>query len=574
MPIGDLSRALLTDTSFDGWEPFLRLIASMTSAPTIIVIDELPFLLEGDPALEGVLQKVWDRYLSRAPVLLIIVGSDLSMMESLGQYDRPLYQRMREMVIHPLSPAETAQMLQLDAATALDAHLIHGGFPTLVRAWQGSSDVTHFLGTQLTDATSPLVVVGERILNVEFPPALQARAVLEAIGSGQTTFSAIGNRARINQGSLARTLDTLVNDKRVIAVDRPLSAKPSRNALYRVADPYLCRHHDVQLGLATDGRWWVLVSAPRGKVTTTAIFDTVAWNEATERDVVRAFVSLLCRRRFFGVPDEEKLVKLLRKSEDSQEEITEALGVQVRQAVELLVAAIGRADTAQRERGEPGLQDIDAHDVYRGAVSVMMRIVFLLFAEERGLLPSDNELYATAYSAGRLCKQLEDEAQAGSEDDLEHSHRRWHRLLALFEAVYRGIDHPRLRMHAHDGSLFDPDAFDWLPRNIDDRTVLHMLLAVQYIEIGAGKSKERRKLSFRELDVEQIGYVYAGLLSYDGFRAEDVTVSLIGKRGFEKEVGLRELEGLAARCPDVPTLAKTIADEYKDYKVGSPRAVS
>lgn len=335
----------------------------------------------------------------------------------------------------------------------------------------------------------------------------------------------------------------------------------------------LCRQHDVELGLATDGRWWVLVSAPRGKVTTTAIFDAVAWNEATERDVVRAFVSLLCRRRFFGVPDEEKLVELLRKSEDAQEEITEALGVQVRQAVELLVAAIGRADTAQRERGERGLQDIDAHQVYRGAVSVMMRIVFLLFAEERGLLPSDNKLYATSYSAGQLCKILEDEAQTGSEDDLEHSHRRWHRQLALFEAVYSGIDHPRLRMHAHDGSLFDPDAFDWLPRNIDDRTVLHMLLAVQYVEIGTGKSKERRKLSFRELDVEQIGYVYEGLLSYDGFRAEDVTVSLIGNRGFEKEVGLRELESLATRCPDVPRLAKTIADEYKDHKVGSPRAV-
>lgn len=230
---------LVADTTFDGWEPFLRLVASTISSPTIIVIDELPFLLESDPSLEGVLQKVWDRYLSKVPVLVIVVGSDLSMMESLGRYDRPLYQRMREMVIDPLSPTETAQMLQLDPATALDAHLVHGGFPTLARAWQDCPDVTHFLDSQLTDATSPLVVVGERILNVEFPPTLQARTVLEAIGSGQTTFSAIGSRAHINQGSLTRALDTLINDKRVIAVDRPLSAKPSRNALYRVADPYL-----------------------------------------------------------------------------------------------------------------------------------------------------------------------------------------------------------------------------------------------------------------------------------------------------------------------------------------------
>ncbi|MGH4026244.1 MAG: Eco57I restriction-modification methylase domain-containing protein [Pseudonocardiaceae bacterium] len=336
----------------------------------------------------------------------------------------------------------------------------------------------------------------------------------------------------------------------------------------------LCRHHDVELGLATDGRWWALVWAPRGGVTTTAVFDAVAWPDAAEREVARAFVSLLCRRRFFAVPDEEQFGALLNKSKDSQEEITEALGVQVRQAVELLVAAIGRADTRQRESGEPGLQNVDAHEVYRGAVSVMMRVVFLLFAEERGLLPSDNELYAKAYSAGRLCAELEQRALEGSEDDLEHTYTAWHRLLALFDAVYRGVEHPRLRMHAHDGSLFNPAEFPWMPLHIDDRTVLHMLRAVQYVEIGTGKSRERRTLSFRSLDVEQIGYVYEGLLSYDGFRADDLVVGLIGKQGLEEEVRLGDLESLAARCADIPALAATIAEEYKDSRPGSATALA
>ncbi|MEV4315160.1 DNA methyltransferase [Actinocrispum sp. NPDC049592] len=335
----------------------------------------------------------------------------------------------------------------------------------------------------------------------------------------------------------------------------------------------LCRHHEVELGLATDGRWWTMVWAPRSKVTTTATFDAVSWPEKAEEYVVRAFLSLLRRERFFGVPDNEKLVNLLKDSEDSQEEITEALGVQVRQAVELLVAAIGRADTTLQARGEPGLSYEDAHDVYRGAVSVMMRIVFALFAEERGLLPADNELYTNSYSAGRLCALLEQQVREGSEDDLEHSSQYWNRLLALFDAVYCGVEHPRLTMHPHDGSLFDPMRFPWLPSTIDDRTVLHMLRAVQYVEIGSGKSKERRKLSFRELDVEQIGYVYEGLLSYDGFRADEVVVGLIGKAGEEKEVNLRELEGFTARCADVPTLAKAIAEAYKDHKIGSAKGL-
>ncbi|MEV6632202.1 type IIL restriction-modification enzyme MmeI [Actinoplanes sp. NPDC051470] len=337
----------------------------------------------------------------------------------------------------------------------------------------------------------------------------------------------------------------------------------------------MCRHHEVELGLATDGRFWTLVWAPRGGATTMATFDTVAWPEAAERDVVRAFRSLLHRHRFFAVPDDEKLVPLLRRSLDNQEEITEALGVQVRQAVELLVAAFGRIDVRDRALGGRGLQDVDAHEVYRGAVSVMMRIVFLLFAEERRLLPADTELYATAYSAGRLCAELEQRVTEGSEEDLEHSTAAWQRLIALFNAVYYGVDHPRLTMHGHDGSLFDPAGMPWLPLNVDDRTVLHMLRAVQFVQIGRGaKTSERRTVSFRTLDVEQIGYVYEGLLSFEGFRADEVTVGLIGKGGLEDEVRLTDLETLAAQHLETSDLAAAIAEKYKDSKIGSPAAVA
>ncbi|MFI0370846.1 Eco57I restriction-modification methylase domain-containing protein [Actinomadura sp. 1N219] len=335
----------------------------------------------------------------------------------------------------------------------------------------------------------------------------------------------------------------------------------------------LCRHHDVQLGLATDGRWWTLIWAPRGGVTTTAVFDAVNWHEAAERDVVRAFVSILNRARFFAVPDDETLVHLLDQSKDNQEDITEALGVQVRQAVELLVAAIGRAHTADVAQGGRGIGDVSAHDVYRGAVAVMMRVVFLLFAEEKKLLPSDKELYRTAYSAGLLGEELQQRALLGSEEDLEHTYTGWHRLLALFNAVYFGVDHPDMPMHAHDGSIFNPETYAWLPRTIDDRTVLHMLKAVQYVEIGTGKNKEARKLSFRDLDVEQIGYVYEGLLSFEGFYATETFVGLVGKAGLEEEVALSTLEEFAASCPDVPSLAAKFATEYKDSRIGSAKAL-
>lgn len=338
----------------------------------------------------------------------------------------------------------------------------------------------------------------------------------------------------------------------------------------------LLRHHGVPLGLVTDGRWWCLVWAPLGGVTTTAVFDSIGWNEAAERNVVRAFTSLLRRRRFFEYDEAETLVGLLKASLAAGEDVTEALGVQVRQAVELLVDAIGRADVRAIEHGAPGLHasGIPASDVYRGAVAVMMRVVFLLFAEERGLLPADNEVYARSYSARFLRDELKARADEEGETSLEHTTSAWHRLIALFHAVHGGVDHPGSDFHlpAYDGSIFDPEKYPWLERTtpllpIDDRTVLHMLQAVQEVRVGKGKDREVRTLSFRALDVEQIGYVYEGLLSFDGRRATEHMVGLIGPEGLEHEVPLRELESLAAKAGgSLKTLAQSIHEKWKDPK--------
>ncbi|WP_234432990.1 Eco57I restriction-modification methylase domain-containing protein [Streptomyces sp. NRRL S-1824] len=336
----------------------------------------------------------------------------------------------------------------------------------------------------------------------------------------------------------------------------------------------LLRHHDIPLGLVTDGRWWCLVWAPIGGVTTTAVFDTIGWNEAAERNVVRAFVSLLRRRRFFEYEEAETLIGLLKASLAAGEDVTEALGIQVRQAVELLVDAIGRADVRAMDAGAPGLHasGVAAGEVYRGAVAVMMRVVFLLYAEERGLLPADNEVYATAYSARFLRAELKSRADADGESALEHTTSAWHRLIALFHAVYGGVDHPELQLPAYDGSIFAPDTYAWLELTtpllpIDDRTILHMLQSVQEVRIGTGKNAEVRTLSFRALDVEQIGYVYEGLLSYGGKRAVEDMVGLIGPEGLEHEVPLRELESLAAKSGgSVKALAKSIHEKWKDPK--------
>jgi AAA+ ATPase superfamily predicted ATPase len=234
---------LLTDGMFGSWEQALRTVFAALPAdgPAIVVIDELPWLLARDPGLDGTIQKLWDRLFESRPVLMILIGSDLSVMEMLTGHDRPLFGRAREMVVAPFSVGDTARMLDLPparAADAFDAQLVTGGYPRLVTEMRRSGGVDAFLDEQLADDSSELAVMGQRVLDAEFPGDMQAGEVLRTIGAGERAFSAISGRAGVASTSLTRTL-ALLADKRVVAVDLPTSTKPSKLARYRVADPYL-----------------------------------------------------------------------------------------------------------------------------------------------------------------------------------------------------------------------------------------------------------------------------------------------------------------------------------------------
>jgi len=291
----------------------------------------------------------------------------------------------------------------------------------------------------------------------------------------------------------------------------------------------LLRARGVPVGVVTDGRWWAIVWAPVGGTTGAAVWDASLWGE--EPESFAAFVALLQRARFLAVAHDDTLPELLAESLDAQEQVTETLGLQVRDAVELLLETLDRLDA---ESGV--LAGVSDDDLYDGVVTVMMRIVFLLFAEERRLLPSDDDVYVAAYSVSRLVEQLEAaEALAGAQA-LEHRTGAWHRLLATGRALHSGVAHEDLRLPAYGGGLFDPDQFPWLegrtpdqphdpatrPPAVDDATVLRLLRAVQYVEVGG----ERRKLTFRALDVEQIGYVYEGLLELEVRTATEVVLQL------------------------------------------------
>ena len=320
----------------------------------------------------------------------------------------------------------------------------------------------------------------------------------------------------------------------------------------------LCRATGVKLGLVTNGDIWVLVHAPLGETSTFATWYANLWLE--EPETLRAFMNLLDVQRFFGVAEKDKLENLFSRSLEDQQEVTDQLGKQVREAVEILVRTFDRIDM-DMERNL--LKDTSESEIYEASLAIMMRLVLMFCAEERGLFPLNNSLYNDNYALSTLRSQLRENADKKGEEVLERHHDAWSRLLATFRMVHSGVRHEFLELPAYGGSLFDPDKFPFLegraigtkwidtisnPLSVDNRTVLHLLEALQVLRVDVGNGKETRYLSFRSLDPEQIGHVYEGLLDHTVKKAEEPVLGIIGTtqkgRDLEPEIKLSFLEDL------------------------------
>lgn len=321
----------------------------------------------------------------------------------------------------------------------------------------------------------------------------------------------------------------------------------------------------VRLGLVTNGEHWMLVDAPKGETTGYSSWYASLWLE--EKITLQAFRSLLSASRFFNVPDDQTLEALLTKSANNQQEVTDQLGYQVRRAVEVLIHEIAKIEHEPEIDADLRklISEIPESVLYESGLTVMMRLVFLFCAEERELIPTKPfPVYEQNYSVSTISKQLRELADQHDEALLERRYDAWPRLLSAFRAVYGGLQHDDVHIPAYGGSLFNPDRFPFLegrqrgsswrnteasPLPVSNRTVLHLLEALQLLQIkmpGGGKA-EARRLSFRALDIEQIGHVYEGLLDHTAKRAAEPFLGLAGTRDKEPEIPLAELEKLLAK---------------------------
>ncbi|MFT4010113.1 MAG: DUF234 domain-containing protein [Nocardioidaceae bacterium] len=285
--------------SWRDWLAQLALAAS--NGPVIAVLDEFPWITAGDTAgLEGLLQAMWDRTLEKLPVLLVLIGSDIAMMERLSQHDRPLFGRVREVVVPALNPADVASALPTATPfEVFDAYLTTGGYPRLVADLRRSGVSTRtWVRRSFGDDLSPLVATGRITLDAEFSDSAAAYRVLSAIGAGEPARLGLGEitRAITDRGAAAKTVETaalraltmLTDQKRLVERELPAWATSNRLRRYRITDPYLrfwFRYIERQVDTIARGRGDVAFAAYER--------DWPSWRGRSVEPVVRAALDRL-----------------------------------------------------------------------------------------------------------------------------------------------------------------------------------------------------------------------------------------------------------------------------------------
>src|SRR5579884_2278709 len=310
----------------------------------------------------------------------------------------------------------------------------------------------------------------------------------------------------------------------------------------------LLRAKNVRFGLLTNGRQFRLCYAG---------LDYDSW---VEWDSEEWFAGEELRRRLYGFytllgptgmnpadasSTEFPLLLAAEASRTRQGDLSSVLGEQVREAVELLLNAMNQTVHArpallEMVRRMPSGEVLSERRLldalYQASVRLIMRLVIILFAEARDMLPRSMAQYDESYGLEGLYEQLREAEQYEGRAVLEERESAWARLLSLFSLIYEGSTLPSLPVREYGGLLFrpgrhdDPDPiqrasalFESADIAISDAAVLRLLALLKN-----GKVKIRRgnhnswvsgPVDFSELRTEYIGLMYQGLLDYNLYRA-------------------------------------------------------
>jgi hypothetical protein len=317
----------------------------------------------------------------------------------------------------------------------------------------------------------------------------------------------------------------------------------------------LLRETQVPIGLLCNGTALRLVYYPRGESAGHVTFPIAAMTEVAGRPIFAALLMLLSAERLFTLPDKQRLPAVLAESRKYQSTVSTELAQQVLAALYELLRGFQAADDLRKGELLREVLQRDPDQVYAGLLTVLLRLVFLLYAEDRGLM-SDDEVYVKHYSVTGLFERLR--ADAGRyPDTMDLRYGAWAQLLTLFRLVHDGGRHGKLRLPSRQGYLFNPDRYPFLEGRphgaqrqpggrvtaplVSDGVifrVLHNLLVL-----------DGERISYRSLDVEQIGSVYETMMGFRLEKAAGRSIAIKPKKthGAPVTINLEELLKVPAK---------------------------
>jgi hypothetical protein len=299
----------------------------------------------------------------------------------------------------------------------------------------------------------------------------------------------------------------------------------------------LLRATGIPIGLLFNHTHLRLVYAPVGETSGHLTFRFKHVAETLGRPMAGALYALLGVERVTDVlADAQRLPALLKESRKYQNVVSTKLAEQVLEALWELLRGFQRAnDDAKGTLLGEALRE-NPQEVYGGLLATLMRLVFVLYAEDReGLMPA-SEVYQKHYSLSGLFERLREDA-ARYPDTMDARHGAWAQLLVLFRLIHDGGGRGGLRFPSRRGRLFDPDAYPFLegrrlgtsrtlgapidPPRVSDGVVFRVL---QNLMILDGE-----RLSYRTLDVEQIGSVYEAMMGFALQQAKGPSIAVSPK---------------------------------------------
>lgn len=317
-------------------------------------------------------------------------------------------------------------------------------------------------------------------------------------------------------------------------LDRKLKTEP---------DPFEIQNPSLQIsrylwiseapwGILTDGRFWRLYERETSK--RLDIFYEIDLFKIIEEGSLDEFKYFYTFFRKEAFPD--FLQKVYDESLEYAKEVGNELKENAYKAIKILTEGFLKTSVNN-------LTIENIKEVHNNCYIFLYRLLFIFYAEARGLLPLDNKIYKDSYSLNSIKKEIKEKIDK-KESVLPISLVYWGRLKTLFELVNKGsqsfgIPQEVMYIPPYNGSLLDPAKHTFLEKyTVSDKWLIEVIDLLARSP-SRKNSQEKAFVDYSSLEISHLGSIYEGLLEYR-LRIAEKDIIPVKEKGKEVFVSLEE----------------------------------